>query len=145
MKYDIKVRDKEAKKYLTKMSPRLVTKVKQKALFRIGVEGAGQAGEKAPYRTGNLRRSLTWQTKTTWDESYSGFVGNVPRLVTPQKANLITIKDTVYIGSNLKYAKKMEYTHRTRKHFLKKVYDKLKQGGAIKIFNEELKREYRLS
>ena len=101
MQVNLKVKNLDrVTRYLQKRPERL-KKMNAIALFEIGQQGAGHAKSVAPYVTGNLRRSITFDG-----------AGNFP-LLQPRQGELIPemlgqsaakVEDVVYIGTNLVYA-----------------------------------------
>lgn len=105
-------------------SPQAIDKAIQTALFRIGTEVQGEAGTLAPYKTGNLRRSITSKVE----------------------------RKLVRIGSKLVYSRIQDKGGRAgRNHsvtikgnrYLSSTYEKYTDGGkAEKIFKEEIDKVY---
>ena len=67
----------------------------ERALEIIGGAAEGHAKKGAPYVTGNLRNSITYDVRTT-DKG-----------------------GTVYVGTNVVYARKQEYDNKRKAHYLK--------------------------
>ncbi len=79
----------------------------EEALTRAGVMVAGDAMLNAPVRSGRLRGSITWQTRTEGSEP----AGNPEDAVSRPKD-----KKTVHVGTNVEYAPHTEYG--TRSHMI---------------------------
>ena len=113
-----KIASKEALDFMSEF-PDLMGEVSEIALFRIANELRNDAGERAPYITGTLKRSLTTKQR-------GGFFKES--------------KNRVETGTNLVYARSAEHRARSsaRRFFFKKAYEKQKAGRAEKIFKEEI-------
>lgn len=105
------------------------------ALFDIGAQGAGKAKRTAPYRTGNLRRSITWSGRDDFP-----FLSPSEKHTLQEMGNsaLSSVTDTVFIGTNVNYAWPMEqkygYLQETMGHLQDNVIDKAMEkqiGKAI--------------
>jgi len=101
--------------------PKKMEEVNEVSLFRIGQDVRSEAGTIAPYKTGNLRRSLT--------------------SIADKNAIFEQRKNIIEVGSNLKYARAQEFGYgRIRaKKFLTKAIEGQKSGKASRIFSEEIK------
>jgi HK97 gp10 family phage protein len=90
------------------------------ALFRIGTQVRSDAGKKAPFKTGTLRRSLTM----------------------PNDRNAIfkERKNEVEVGTNLVYARAQEFGYKNirARRFLSKAIQIQKDGRGEQIFNQEI-------
>lgn len=126
--FKIKVDEAVSKDLIEKVNnaPRLFSKALNVGLTRIGNKMRNGSGGLAPYKTGNLRRSIT---------------------VTPRNPVL-----QVKVGSNLKYARiqdlgGMAGRNRTAKikgnRYLTSQYDKMKQGEAVRIIREEIEAKFK--
>ena len=100
--------------------PDKMAEVNAISLFRIGTQVRSDAGKAAPFKTGTLRRSLT--------------MPNHKNAIFKEK------KNSVEVGTNLVYAAAQNYGYRAIKatHYLTKALQKQKDGGAAKIYSEEL-------
>jgi len=104
---------------LMKKFPKKMAEVNEIALFRIGQDVRSDAGDNAPYITGNLKRSLTSSS-----DSHAIFKQT---------------KNKVEVGSNLAYANLIEFSNRSKKRlFLTKAFKKMFSGSAEKIYREEI-------
>lgn len=100
--------------------PEKMSKATEISLFRIGQEVRNDGGSFAPYKTGNLRRSLTNRTD--------------------KNAIFKEKKNQVEVGTNLIYARTQEYGRGNipARRYMTKAMQKQSQGRGSKIFNEEI-------
>jgi len=100
--------------------PDKMSEANEIALFRIGQDVRSDAGTMAPYKTGNLRRSLTdaFDKEAIFNEK----------------------RNKVEIGSKLVYARTQEFGRGGIKArlFLTKAMEKQIKGEAEKTFSEEI-------
>lgn len=119
--------------------PKAFSKAVKTGLLRIGLQIRNQAGTKAPYKTGTLRRSLTQKT-------------HADAIFEHKKKGK---EQSVEVGSNLAYARIQEFGGRTGrggkggrgmrgatkivgKKFLTPPFEQMKNGQGGKILNEEI-------
>lgn len=127
-------------KNFTRKHPKAFSKAVKIGLLRIGLEIRNRAGTKAPYLSGNLRRSLTNETdsEAIYDHSSTGK------------------RQSVAVGTNLVYARIQEFggktgrggkggkgkrgaTKITARKFLTPPFKQMEKGEGAKILNEEVK------
>jgi hypothetical protein len=112
-----KIASKEALNFMEKF-PHKMEEATEIALFRIGQEARNDAGDKAPYKKGNLMRSIT---TNNWDGS-----------IYQKKRN------QVQVGTKLDYAAFQEYRNKTKSGFFRKAVDKQINGRAEQIYSQEI-------
>lgn len=114
-----KVASKEALEFIRKF-PEKMKEVNEISLFRIGAEVRSMGGRLAPFKTGNLRRSLTAVNSDSIFEEK---------------------KNQVVVGTKLVYARAQEYGYKRipAKRYMTKAMDKQKSGRGEEIFRQELK------
>ena len=119
--------------------PKAFSKAVKVGLLRMGLEVRNQAGENAPYLSGNLRRSLT-------SKSAKGAIYEYSRK---------GLEQSVAVGSNLVYARIQEFGGRTgrggkggrgkrgatiirARQFLTPAFERMEKGRGSKILGQEI-------
>ena len=111
----------------------------EKALVAIGGLIEGDAALEAPFKTGRLKGSITYATKSEQSETRSPAT-NKDKIGKPSK------KHEVWIGTNVGYAEYMEYgtihiKDKSKIGYLRPAMDRNRKN-AIKILRDALRQEY---
>lgn len=126
---------------IMKESPDKTAKVIRVGLRRCGDQLRNQAAQKAPYLTGNLKRSITMQfvgEKTVMVGTNLEYarIHDEGGVIYPKKSNYLRFK----IGGQWVTVKKVTIPKYRGEGYLTPAFNQLVDGDAEKIFMEEIQR-----